>query len=173
MIRIVSAAVALACLTTPAAAEVVERSADHFVLRYESITEGPMEDLPGVVGDLPRWWDPAHTYSGKADNLSISPAVGACFCERLDDGSVFEHGRVQAWDAGTGVLLHAALGPLNGKTTQADWSIGWTGGQPGVRVVMTYVVRGDGLEAYADAVDGVMQTQFDRMIRYLEYGEPA
>lgn len=173
MSRVMLAALAAICFATPASAEIVERSADHFVLRYESITEGPMEDLPGVVGDMPMWWNPAHTYSGRAENLSISPEVGACFCERLDDGTTFEHGRVREWDAETGALLHAALGPLHGKTTQADWSIGWTGGQPGVRVVMTYVVRGDGLGAFADAVDGVMQTQFYRMIRYLEYGEPA
>jgi hypothetical protein len=175
MLKSLLAAVAALTLATPAAAEVVERSADHFVLRYTSVMETTQDDLIASVEDIGNWWNPAHTYSGDAHNLSLTLDPGTCFCEALPDGSTFEHGWVSEYDPETGVLLEAPLGPLTGRTPLADWGIGWTGGPSGAgwEVVMTYVVRGPGLGAYADGVDAVMQDQFNRFTRYIHYGPEA
>ena len=158
-------------LVTSAAAEVVERSADHFVLRYEVGLETTPEDIYGSIGEIGKWWDSAHTYSGDAANLTLPLEVGACFCERLADGTRFEHGRVIAADPETGVLLAAPLGPLKGKTTRADLGIGWSGANRGWTLVMTYVVRGEGVGAWADGVDAVMRGQYARLMHFVEYGE--
>ena len=171
MIRIVLAALAFGCLAAPASAEVVERSADHFVLRYAVAIEGSPADFIDALEHIGEWWNPAHTYSGDARNLSLMLDPGTCFCEQMPDGTAFEHGAVYEYDPETGVLLHAALGPLNGRADVADWSIGWTGANRGTEVVMSYVVRGSGLGAMADSVDGVMSEQFSRMIRFIEHGE--
>ena len=175
MLKSLLAAVAVLAFATPAAAEVVERSADHFVLRYVSTLETTQEDLIVSVEDIGNWWNPAHTYSGDSHNLHLSLDPGTCFCEAMPDGSAFEHGAVYEYDPETGVLIDAALGPLKGKATLANWGIGWTGGAGGAGwdVVMTYVVRGPGLGAYADGVDAVMQDQFYRFIRYIHYGPEA
>ncbi len=169
-----AAAIALAA-AGPAAAEVVERSADHFVLRYVSTVETTPDDIAASLEHIGDWWNPAHTYSGDSHNLNLSLDPGTCFCEAMPDGSTFEHGGVDEYDPETGVLIDAALGPLKGKADLANWSIGWTGGAGGAgwEVVMTYVVRGRDLGAYADGVDAVMQDQFSRFIRYLEYGPEA
>ena len=168
------AAFALAALMPHlASAEVVERSPDHFVLRYVSLMEAPVEDAWPALGDIGQWWDGAHTYSGQAGNMSIILAPGGCFCEANVNGGVFEHGRVAEANSETGVLLNAPLGPLKGKATRADLSIGWSGANSGLELVMTYVVRGPGIGAWADGVDGVMSTQFYRLVRFIEYGEPA
>ena len=166
---------ALAALTllgaaTTSSAEVIERSPDHFVLRYAVAMEAPAEDVWAAVSDMPLWWNPAHTYSSDAVNLTLSLTPGGCFCEKLADGTTFEHGVVREADPETGILLEAALGPLKGKTTMARWEFGWTGS--GGDVVMSYVVRGPGLGAMADAVDGVMQDQYSRLIHFIDYGEP-
>lgn len=171
MLKSLLIAGALTLLASPATAEVVERGPDHFVLRYETGLETTPEDIYGSIGDIGQWWDSAHTYSGDARNMTLPLEVGACFCERLADGSDFEHGRVVAADPGTGVLLNAPLGPLKGKTTRADLSIGWSGANAGWTLVMTYVVRGEGVGAWADGVDAVMQGQYTRLIHYVEYGE--
>jgi hypothetical protein len=173
MLRTLAAGVAVLALATPAAAEVVERSADHFVLRYDVAIEGSREDFIDALEHIGEWWNPAHTYSGDARNLNLALDVGTCFCEALPDGSTFEHGWVSEYDPETGVLLEAPLGPLKGRTTVADWGIGWTGANRGMEVVMTYVVRGEGIGAMADGVDGVMGQQFSRMIRFIEYGPEA
>lgn len=165
-------AAALTLLADPAAADVVERSADHFVLRYDVALEAGPEDFIDALEHIEEWWNPAHTYSGDARNLNLSLDPGTCFCEALPDGSTFEHGAVYEYDPGTGVLIHAALGPLKGKAEVYDWSIGWTGANRGSELVMTYVIRGEGLGAMADDVDAVMGDQFRRMVHFIEYGEP-
>lgn len=171
MLKPLLSAAVLALGATPAAAEVVERSADHFVLRYEVGLETTPEDIYGAIGEIGKWWDGAHTYSGDARNMTLPLEVGACFCERLADGTQFEHGRVTAADPGTGVLLAAPLGPLKGKTTMADLSFGWSGAGAGWTLVMTYVVRGPGVGGWADGVDAVMQVQYGRLTHFVEYGE--
>ncbi len=167
---IIAAASALAA--SPASAEVVERSADHFVLRYAVAMEASPEDFIDALEHIGEWWNPSHTYSGDSRNLSLMLDPGTCFCEAMPDGSAFEHGAVYEYDAGTGVLIDAALGPLKGKTTLANWSIGWTGANRGTELIMSYVVRGEGVGAIADGVDAVMGEQFQRMVRFVEYGEP-
>lgn len=162
----------LALVAAPASAEVIERDADHFVLQYKVGMETTPEDVYGAIAEVGQWWNGAHTYSGKASNLSLTLEPGACFCEALPDGSTFEHGRVVEADPDLGVLLDAPLGPLKGKATMARLSIGWSGTDMGWEVVMTYVVRGPGLGAYADAVDSVMGDQYGRFIHFVEYGEP-
>lgn len=172
MLKPLIAAAALSLFALPAAAEVVERSADHFVLRFEVGLETTPEDIYGAVGEVGRWWDSAHTYSGDAANMTLPLEAGACFCEAMANGTAFEHGRVVQADPGTGVLVDAPLGPLRGRAVTAQWSIGWSGANRGYTLVMTYVVRGPGLGAMADPVDGVMGVQFSRLARYVEYGEP-
>lgn len=166
------AAACLAMAAAPASAEVVERDADHFVLRYKVGLETTPEDVYAAIGEVGQWWNGAHTYSGKASNLTLPLEVGACFCEALPDGTTFEHGRVLETDPNLGTLLDAPLGPLKGKATWARLSIGWSGADAGWDVVMTYVVRGPGVGVLADAVDAVMADQYGRFIHFVEYGEP-
>jgi hypothetical protein len=173
MIRsLVPAAVfALGLMAAPASAEVVSRTADGFVLRYETTLETTPEEAWVAVGEVGRWWNGAHTYSGAATNLTLPLTVGACLCEALADGTLFEHGRITVADPETGVLLDAPLGPLKGKATKAQLSLGWTGANRGMRLVMTYVIEGPGLGALAGPVDGVMADQFARYAHFVEYGE--
>ncbi len=175
MFRTVLAACAtiVALFATPVAAQVIERSDDHFALRYEIDLDSPPDDLWTALGEVGVWWDPAHTYSGDASNMSLVLEPGGCFCERLADGTDFEHGRVVESDRETGVLLDAPLGPLKGKAETARWSIGWTGSPlgGGWRLVITYGVRGPGVGAWADGVDAVMRGQYGRLTHFLHYGE--
>lgn len=169
----IAAAFASLCLTSAASAEVVSRTADGFVLHQEITLETTPDDALVALGEVGRWWNGAHTYSGSGANLSLSLEAGGCLCEALADGATFEHGRVTAVDASKGVDLDAPLGPLKGKATQARLSFGWIPANRGLTLVMTYVVEGPGLGAFAGPVDGVMSDQFARYAHYVEYGEPA
>ena len=171
MLKPILIAAALALAAAPASAEVVERSADHFVLRYEVNVVAAPDDFPNALEHIGDWWNPAHTYSGDSHNLNLALDPGTCFCEALPNGTTFEHGAVYEYDPETGVVIDAALGPLRGKTTLSNWSIGWSG----QTLVMSYVVRGAGVGEWADPVDAVMGDQFSRLARYLQYGpeDPA
>ncbi len=170
MIRTI--AIVLTFLTsTPAAAEVVSRSDDAFTLRFALGLETTPEDVIVSVEELPQWWDPAHTYSGDAANLSLVLEEGGCWCERLEDGSLFQHAVVTAVEPRR-VAMNAALGPLHDKATKAEltWTIGPK--NQGYLVAMDFVVEGPGVGAFADGVNGVMDQAWDRFVRYIEYGEP-
>lgn len=171
MLKPLLIAAAFALAASPASAEVVERSADHFVLRHAVALEASPADFIDALEHIGQWWSPAHTYSGDARNLSLALDVGTCFCEAMPDGSAFDHGGVYEYDPATGVVIDAALGPLRGKTTLSNLTFGWTGANRGTELVMSYVVRGEGVGAFADAVDSVMVEQFQRMVRFIEYGE--
>ena len=167
----IAAAFASLCLTSAASAEVVSRTADGFVLHQEITLETTPDDALVALGEVGRWWNGAHTYSGSGANLSLSLEAGGCLCEALADGTLFKHGRVTALDPATGAQLDAPLGPLKGKASRAQLSIAWVPADRGLSLVMTYEVQGAGLGALAGPVDGVMGDQFARYARYVEYGE--
>lgn len=171
MHRPIIALIAALLAATPAAAEVVSKSDNAFTLRFALGLETTPEDIVAAVGDLPKWWDPAHTYTGDAANLSLTLEEGGCWCERLADGSVFRHAVVVAVEPRR-VAMNAALGPLHDRATRSDltWTIGSE--NRGWLVAMEFVVEGPGVGAMADAVDGVMQGAWNRFVHYDHYGEP-
>lgn len=163
-------AAALALLTAaPASAEIVSRGENAFTLRFAVGVEAAREDIVAAVGRIPAWWDPAHTYTGDGANLSLTFEPGGCWCERLADGTVFEHARIVSI-SDEAVVMNAPLGPLNGRATQADltWSVGPE--TPQARVSLEFVVAGPGVGALADPVHAVMQQGFGRYIDFIEAG---
>ena len=176
MKRLLFAAV-LSAAAGSASAEVKARSADGFTLTYERTVSVGRGDVFLSIESIDAWWDGAHTYSGSAGNLRLEPFVGGCFCEALTDGTTFEHGRVSAFDDDH-LRLNAPLGPLNGKATRADLTFSWPehafpGDGEETSVILSFVVEGPGLGAFADPVDRVMRGQFDRLLRLIEQGSAA
>ncbi|HEX2493499.1 MAG TPA: hypothetical protein VHK24_06950, partial [Steroidobacter sp.] len=44
-----------------------------------------------ALADIAKWWDPEHTYSGDARNLTLDTQVRGCFCEKLGLYAAIEH----------------------------------------------------------------------------------
>mgnify|MGYP003673037717 CR=1 FL=1 len=168
MLKSVMGAAALALFAAgPAAAEVVERHDDGFTLRMSAPASAGWGQAFFAVGDVDRWWNADHTYSSDASNLSLPLEPGACFCEQMDDGSTFEHGRVIAVDARHGVRLEAPLGPLKGRATRASLTFGWNNTVGNDQILtLTYIVEGEGLGPMAGPVDQVLTDQFARWIAW-------
>ena len=84
----------LVALAGPAAhAEVTAQSPAAFTIAHRAEVPAPPERVFGAIGEIGRWWNGAHTYSGSAANLRLDMEAGGCFCECWDGGSV-EHARV-------------------------------------------------------------------------------
>jgi uncharacterized protein YndB with AHSA1/START domain len=169
----VAAALALAA-PAPARAEVTQASAAGFTSTFRAeIGKSPDEVWQAIV-QLPRWWSDAHTYSGKASNLSLDARAGGCWCEQWDGGSV-QHGRVVLAMPRQVLRVHGGLGPLQALPVDGvlDIVVGAPDGKTVLR--MTYRVGGPpdtGLEKLAPMVDGVMATQFARLKALVETGKP-
>lgn len=157
-----------------AGAEVVDATGAGFTSRTTRvIAAGPADVYRALVGDIGRWWNPDHTYSGNAANLSLDDRAGGLFLEKLDSGGEVSHLTVVFADPGKTLRLAGGLGPLQalGVTGAMTWQL-----QPdisGTRVELTYVVGGyapGGLEALASPVDQVVGEQLGRLQAYLERG---
>jgi uncharacterized protein YndB with AHSA1/START domain len=129
-----------------------------------------------LTTETSKWWDPAHTHSGDAGNLSMQLKAGGCFCERLPDGGVVEHLRVVLVRPGGLLRLSGGLGPLQnmGNTGSMEFRL-----EPqedgGTLLRYRYVVGGyygRGLDTIAETVDQVQLGQLMRLKRYVEEGAP-
>ena len=174
--RIVLAAL-LVGISTTAGAEVLATSANGFFLRSQAtVAATPDKTYRALVGEIGRWWNPDHTYSGDAANLSIEARPGGCFCEKLPGGGGVEHGSVLYLAPGKTLRLAGALGPLqaSGVTGSLTWKLAAEGA--GTKMEMTYSVGGymqEGFEKMAPLVDSVMSEQFARLKTYAETGKPT
>ncbi|WP_118856482.1 SRPBCC family protein [Sphingomonas mesophila] len=155
---------ASALLAAPASAEVVSSGPNGFVLRHALELSVPPERAFAAIGDLPRWWNKDHSYSGDSANLSFALRPGGCFCEKLGSGGI-EHLRVTLVQPNERVVLTGSLGPLLFEATAGvmDWKIARTPG--GSRVTVEYRVAGfagGGAARLAPLVDQVIGEQVRR-----------
>ena len=162
------AAIAL-LVASPAAAEVVSASANGFEVRHTINLVVPPKVAFAAFGDLPAWWDPEHTYSGKSSNLSFNLTPGGCFCERFSEGGGIEHLRVTYVEPGKHVILTGALGPLLYEATTGVMDVQLKSTAGGSQLTLDYRVAGfarGGGDKLAPAVDQVLG---DQMKRYRTY----
>jgi hypothetical protein len=176
------AALALALAGGAAQAEVVSSAPNGFEVRSVRVVKGTPEQAWNAIAKIGEWWDPAHTYSGKAENLNLSLETGACFCEAIPAGAqagnggataaagMVIHGRVMMAMPHQTVTLDSALGPIldEGATGRLKWSLRPVEG--GTEVTQTYVVGGyirGGGEKFAPLVDMVLGQALQRLQAHL------
>jgi uncharacterized protein YndB with AHSA1/START domain len=170
------AALAMALLTgTAAQAAIVEQGEGRFTIRNVAQVKAPPAKVYQALGQIERWWNPSHSYSGQSANLSMPLQPGACFCEKLPGGGV-AHGRVvMAWPEQGLVRVDAALGPLQEQGVTGVLTFKLTPKDGGTEIVQTYAVSGGRPtlpKQFAAPVDGVISEQFARLQRYIETGKP-
>jgi hypothetical protein len=163
-------------LDSQARAEIVNAGPNGFNLRH--VIDAPNVAPPAVwaaLADVAKWWDPEHTYSGDARNLTIEPIVRGCFCEKTSLYAGIEHATVVYAQPAKTLRLIGALGPLQefGVTGSLTWQIDAAGG--GSRITMTYNVGGFAdrpLSDWAPIVDEVLVVQAKRLGRFVTSGTP-
>jgi hypothetical protein len=179
MPHLLPALVMLSC-AAPAAAEVTALSDAGFVIRHEVETPASKTDAWRALIAPGKWWSPAHTYSGRAENLYLDAQATGCFCEKLprppgepEDqrmGSV-EHMNVVYVEPPQGVLrMKGGLGPLQGESVNGTLTITVRPTPQGSKITWEYVVGGYMRmknEDIAPAVDQVLGEQLGRLAALL------
>ena len=154
-----------------AQAEVQSSSPTGFVLESKAVVPATPAEAYAALGRIGEWWNPAHTHSGDAANLSLDLRAGGCLCETVpSDGGTIEHLRVVHARPAQALRLQGGLGPLQaeGIAGSLTWSLKPVAG--GTEITQTYVVGGHirgGAEAYAGPVDSVLSEQLSRFQAYL------
>ncbi len=169
-------------LATPAArADTTAVSGSGFTSSFRAEIKIAPGQAWATIVQLPRWWNPSHTYSGDASNLSLDAQAGGCLCERWRDAAgarhSVQHAQVVLAQEGRVLRLNGALGPLQDMAAVGVLTIvsaTGTGAEAGRHFLrMTYRVAGGaeaGLDKLAPAVDGVIGEQFKRLKSMIETG---
>jgi uncharacterized protein YndB with AHSA1/START domain len=177
MLRHSLGTLALVMLSGTAAESAPQITPNGFLVTFEvSINAAPAKVYNALVGQVGSWWNPEHTYSHDAKNLSIDPRPGGCFCEKLPNGGGIEHLRVVYVAPPQIVRFLGALGPLqaSGLAGSMTWKL--TGGPDSTRLELSYSVGGfidGGFEKIAPAVEAMLHEQFDRLKLFVETGKPT
>ena len=165
-----------AMLAAPVRGEVIESTAAGFLVRNTaSINASPAKVYAALTDGVGGWWDPAHTFSHNARNLSVDAKPGGCFCERLPDGGGVQHMSVVYASPGKLLRLTGAIGPLQeaALTGTMTWNLLQAGG--GTTVELIYTVggfRAGGFRDIPTVVDGVLRGQLARLKALVETGRP-
>jgi uncharacterized protein YndB with AHSA1/START domain len=150
-------------------AGVVEARDNAFSIESTVSSSAPPNVVYRALGNVAGWWDPEHSWSGSAKNLSLHLQAGGCFCEKLADGGSVEHGRVIYAQPGVMVRLNAPLGPLQGMPVTAVLTYKLAPEGSGTAITMTFRVSGAmtmGSAKLAPIVDQVMNVQLGRLKAY-------
>ena len=161
----------LPALSAAARAEVMSASPQGFSLRIETPSRStPAQSWEAFVA-IERWWDPAHSYTGKAANLSLDPVPGGAFLERLEHGGFVKHLELVYLEPGREIRFLGGLGPLQPMGVYGAMTVRFEPETGGSRTIMLYNVTGysaDGLEALAPIVDRVQTGQMRRHAAYAD-----
>jgi uncharacterized protein YndB with AHSA1/START domain len=166
-----------AMLAAPLRGEVTESTATGFSIRHTAAVNAPAEKVYAALTDkVGSWWDPAHTFSHDARNLSVDAKPGGCFCERLADGGGVQHMMVVYASPGKLLRLTGAIGPLQEGALAGTmtWNLSQSTG--GTSVELIYAVGGFRVGGFRDiptVVDGVLRGQLGRLKAFVETGHPT
>jgi len=164
-----------AAAAVPAQAEVTSTGPSGFIVKIDLRIAARPDAVYDRFLQIGSWWSDAHTYSGKAANMTLEARPGGCFCEALPDGKVFRHMDVSATKPGKALRLSGGLGPLHNLGANGLMAIQLTPEGTSTRLQMTYTVNGSSkdLPSMADPVDGVLKEQFSRLKKFAETGNPS
>ena len=170
-------AVALAILSGTPAQSAPQVTPTGFLVKFDvSISAPAAKVYDALVGQVGSWWNPEHTYSHDAKNLSVDARPGGCFCEKLPNGGGIEHLRVVYVAPPRAVRFSGGLGPLqaSGVAGSMTWKV--TDDSDSTRLELSYSVGGffqGGFEKIAPAVEAMLREQFERLKLFVETGKPT
>lgn len=167
--------VALGASVSIAQAEVVRQDANGFVVRTSAETMANAAGAWSVLVAPAKWWNPSHSFSGDAGNLTLTAVAGGCFCEALPltgqanaqglAGAV-EHMRVVYVEPFRVLRLSGGLGPLQSEAVNGTWTITLKPTEKGTRILFEYVVGGYmryTTDQIAPVVDKMIMEQLTRL----------
>ena len=150
----------------PVQAEVLASAPAGFTVRESFQSAAPPAKIWATLLAPSRWWDDAHTWSGKAANMTFEPKAGGCWCETLPNGGSVRHMTVDFLDPERTLRLRGELGPLGSMAVTGVMGVTIVTSDVGNTVTLTYQVSGFvplELQSVAGDVDAVLTDQMARL----------
>jgi len=155
-------------LGTPAKAEIISATSDHYHLKQKGVSSLSPAELWARLIEPKNWWHPDHTYSGDAAKLSFTPIAGGAWREDWEGGSIV-HGTVLMAQPNKALRLEAPFGPLQQMAVNVVWTITITPNEATGGSTVTFDETANGtaaskLNALAPAVDRVKTDAMERLL---------
>ena len=161
---------AVSVLPTMVSAEVVSQAGHGFHIKSNIHVPVPAQRAYESFLKVSDWWIEDHTWFGSAENLSLNPVAGGCFCEINGEQQV-QHMTVSYVNPGKALRMTGGLGPLQQMGVSGTLSYQFVGiSENESLVVQEYRVSGfypEGLDSLAAIVDGVQTAQLNSLGAYL------
>lgn len=158
-----------------ARAAVVESAANGFAIEQMAHIAAPPDRLYAALIQPAKWWNPRHTFSGSAANLSLDARAGGCFCEKLPNGGSVQHLVVVEADSGKTLRLRGSLGPFQGNGVDGALTFSLKASADGTELTLDNVAGGfmkGGFGKWPALADQMLAEQLTRLKRYVETGSP-
>lgn len=157
----------------PVAAEVVSSADNGFLIRQTVHLAASPQQVYDAVIQPGKWWNPEHTFSGSASNLTLDARAGGCFCERLPDGGSVQHLEVVLAAPGKTLVLRGALGPFQGQGAEGALTWKMVAAGDGTDLTLSYVLGGyltlpGGFAEWSKRADAMFATQVARLQKFVE-----
>ncbi len=152
-------------------ADVQSAAEQHFVVTTNITTDSSKEVSWAHLLKIGTWWNPSHTWSGSAKNLSLTAEPGGGFDEALENGGFVRHMQVVSSDPGKVLRMSGLLGPLQEHALVGTMSIQLKEENGKTEITATYRVSGyfpGGLDKLAPIVDKVLTEQFQRLSQTID-----
>lgn len=158
-----------------ALADVTDVSPTGFQVRIKAHIAAPPAKVYATIVTPSKYWNPVHSYSHNAANLSIDAKAGGCFCEALADGGSVQHLTVATVMPGHLLRMRGALGPFQQSGIEGSMSWEVTAAGQETDLVVTYDLGGHMVAGFGDwpqKADGMVSEQVARLKKFLETGSP-
>ena len=152
-------------------AEVRDVHDNSFVVESTATTKASPAMTYAALAKVSAWWNPEHSWSGAAKNLSLQLRAGGCFCEKLAGGGSVQHGRVLVAQPGKLLRIDGALGPFQEMAVTGILTFKLIPADSGTRITLTYAVAGAiamDTKKLAPGVDLVLSDQLARLAAYAD-----
>lgn len=152
-------------------ADVVSSDDGGFQIVITETIEGDAKEVfLTLTEDFSKWWDPAHSYSGNADNLAIN-LEKSCLLETLPDGGFVRHMEIVYIQPGKSLRMTGGLGPLQEMGVNGAMTFALSEKEGKTQIKLTYNVSGFTglqLQKLAEPVNGVLSAQLKRLKKMRE-----
>ena len=167
--KTLATALVLSCVSVQLPAQVKESSSNGFLIQSSRQVECSAEDAYRFfVEDFANWYDASHSYTSKAENLTLD-LDRHCMLERLPNDGFVRHMEIVFHQHGKILRMTGGLGPLQGMGVAGAMTFSFAEQEGKTKISMMYSVSGGDhlkLEKIAEPVNQVLGVQLDRFRDY-------
>lgn len=170
-ILVLASTLAALCSAWPVHAAVVETTTNGLAIEEKVHIAASPDKVYVALTHPEKWWNPEHTFSHDAKNLSLDPKAGGCLCETLPNGGSVQHLTVAFAEPGKMLRFRGAMGPFQREGVDGALTFSLAPKDGGTDLMLDVLWGGyyhGGFKDIAVPADGMLTDLVTRLKQYAE-----